>query len=136
MEVASTERVVNADQRRARENKRVLVVDDDPEVCDALRGLLGFLGFEVDCAAEGKAALEKLDGRRFDLALVDVVLPGGIDGIKVGEVCRSLEMPVVMMTGAIVLEEKLSGLSLSYPLLRKPFNLVALSGAITIALGE
>src|SRR5438477_902866 len=65
-------------------NKHVLIVDDEPLIRDTLGEYLGQEGFAVTTCADGESALELAAGRRFDVALCDVQLPG-IDGIELLE---------------------------------------------------
>jgi len=83
----------------------VLVVDDDPDICQALEMLLRYEGFEVWTASSGKLALLRLEreaaaGRRADLVLTDVKMPD-LDGLALLERVRELAEPpaVVMISG-------------------------------------
>src|SRR6266404_4591059 len=64
--------------------RNVLIVDDEPLIRDTLGEYLGQEGFAVTTCADGESALELAAGRRFDVALCDVQLPG-IDGIELLE---------------------------------------------------
>ena len=64
---------------------RVLVVEDDGEVRDLLAETLTQWGYDVTAAGDGAEALTLLDGRLFDVALLDISLPGK-DGLKLLEV--------------------------------------------------
>jgi DNA-binding response OmpR family regulator len=67
---------------------RVLVVEDDADLSDVMVGALASDGHEVARALDGRAALDALAERPFDLVLLDLALgPGGLDGV---EVCRRL----------------------------------------------
>ncbi len=62
--------------RSVRETReRILVVDDDAVVRKNLATLLGRAGYEADQAADGVEAVEKLNQRKFDLVLTDIVMP-------------------------------------------------------------
>jgi DNA-binding response OmpR family regulator len=54
---------------------RVLIVDDEPDILLMLRLTLEAEGFETGLAADGESALERLRGERFDLMLLDVMMP-------------------------------------------------------------
>lgn len=90
--------------------KRILAVDDDPTAVDAVRQILGQQGYEVTTAADGEAAAALLREGAFDLALLDVGLPG-ISGY---DLCRAIRqdpkhrnIPVIFLTGhGTVLDEK------------------------------
>jgi DNA-binding response OmpR family regulator len=66
---------------------RVLVVEDDADVREVMADALAADGHDVIVAADGRAALDELAGRRFDLILLDIALGPGPDGV---EVCRRL----------------------------------------------
>ena len=80
-------------------NARVLIVDDDPDIHVLLASMLAPAGCSVEAAADGEAALTKLEAARYDLVLTDVLMPG-MDGLdllqKIHE--RSPATPVVVMT--------------------------------------
>jgi two-component system, NtrC family, nitrogen regulation response regulator NtrX len=78
----------------------ILVVDDEPGVRSSLQGILGDEGYVVDVVESGEAALQALDGRRYDLVLLDVWLPG-MDGLEVLGKIRTLDadLPVLVISG-------------------------------------
>ena len=83
-----------------REGPRILLVDDSKRVLNTLGKLLRQLGCRVVTANTGKLALQLLEAREFDLALVDVVMPG-VGGLEVLARAREFrpDLPVVMITG-------------------------------------
>jgi two-component system, OmpR family, response regulator ResD len=91
---------------------RVLVVDDDPNIRSLLRLYLERERVRVIEAADGPAALAEAAANRFDLVLLDVMLPG-LDGM---EVCRRLretsEMPIILLTARSGDSDKVVGLDL------------------------
>jgi CheY-like chemotaxis protein len=64
----------------------ILVVDDDRDTCSSLSDILSDLGYTVDTANDGPAALELSEGNLYRLALLDYKMPG-MDGL---ELCRRL----------------------------------------------
>ena len=60
--------------------KRVLVVDDEPEILNAMDGLLKYLGYEPEFASSGKDGLEKYIQRKPDAVLMDINMPE-MDGV-------------------------------------------------------
>jgi DNA-binding response OmpR family regulator len=91
--------------------KRILAVDDDPAALDAVRQILEQQGYEVITAADGEAAAPLLQSQTFDLALLDVGLPGLVSGY---DLCRAIRqdprtqhVPVIFLTGhGMVVDEK------------------------------
>ncbi len=74
---------------------RVLVMDDEEMVRDVSREMLDLLGYEAECVADGKEAVEffmkaKEEGRPFDAVILDLTVPGGMGGVETVE--RLLEI--------------------------------------------
>jgi two-component system, OmpR family, response regulator MprA len=102
---------------------RLLVVDDDPSVREALALVLGLNGFEVATAADGREAIRTLAHESPDAVVLDVLMPG-IDGL---EVCRRMRAggdstPVLMLTARAEVSERVAGLEAGADdYLAKPF---------------
>ena len=79
---------------------RVLIVDDEEIVQQTLGEFLRALGHQVDGALDGAAAMEAMEACAYDLALVDVRMPG-IDGLSLLARSREIypELPIAMMAG-------------------------------------
>jgi two-component system response regulator MprA len=102
---------------------RVLVVEDDEDIAQALQRSLRMEGYEVRTAADGQAALEQ--GRAFapDLVILDLGLPK-IDGIEVARALRADDdVPILILTARDALEARVEGLdSGADDYLVKPFE--------------
>ncbi|MDP6566644.1 MAG: response regulator [Alphaproteobacteria bacterium] len=101
----------------------ILVVDDDREIRDLLARFLRKHGYRVDVAADGRAMLEHLDGGRFDLVVLDLMLPGE-DGLSL---CRRVRveshLPIIMLTAIGEETDRIIGLEMGADdYLAKPFN--------------
>jgi DNA-binding response OmpR family regulator len=91
-------------------DRRILVVDDDPDIRGLLRELLDRRGFSVLEARDGQEALRAVFDQRPDLVVLDVQMPG-LDGWKTLERIRELsDVPVVMLTARATELEKTRGL--------------------------
>ena len=66
--------------------RRALIVEDESSIREIVRLHLSLAGFETDEVADGHAALDRLRADRFDLIVLDIMLPG-VDGVTV---CRTL----------------------------------------------
>ena len=93
----------------------ILVVDDDEANRDMLSRRLQKKGYQVDVAHDGHCALEMVKNRKFDLILLDVMMPG-LDGLGVLKVVRgarsATELPVIMATARDKSEDVVAALSL------------------------
>jgi two-component system, OmpR family, response regulator MprA len=104
---------------------RVLVVDDDPDVREAVETALELEGHRVTTAVDGLAALKRLGQAEFDAVVLDVLMPN-LDGF---EVCRRLRAsgnrtPVLILTARDSEEDTIRGLDLGADdYLVKPFAL-------------
>lgn len=84
--------------------KRILVVEDDPRLCDVLSEFLTEDGYEVVVAHEGNAALERLRETPVDLLIVDINMPG-LGGASLVRLLRTdpewrqfAELPIIVMS--------------------------------------
>src|SRR5437868_12361081 len=117
--------------------KRILVVEDEPEITHFLKRGLTYKGFEVAVAVNGKQALNAAHNYVPDLVLLDVMLPD-MDGY---EVCRRLRsegketLPVLMLTAKDDLTDKIIGLdSGADDYITKPFDFEELLARIRAGL--
>ena len=105
--------------------RRILVVDDEPSITDAVGTALRYEGFEVKLAATGRDALKAATNFRPDLIVLDVMLPD-LDGLEVTRRLRmdGLGTPVLFLTARDSTEDKISGLSVGADdYVTKPFSL-------------
>lgn len=81
-------------------SRRILLVEDEPGIQLAMRGLLRREGHEVSVADSGHSALQAITPGRFDLILTDFSLPDGVSGLDVARHARSTSpgTPVVLIT--------------------------------------
>jgi DNA-binding response OmpR family regulator len=94
------------------DQKRILIVDDEPEVRALLRTGLEGEGFGVVEAADGRQAMTVIEGQHIDLVTLDLKL-GGEDGLKVARDLRSARnTPMIMITGKGDAVDRIVGLEL------------------------
>jgi len=115
---------------------RLLVVDDEPFILDAVAVSLRFLGFEVDTAATGQAALRQARAAEPDLIVLDVLLPD-VDGFTVVRRLREegATVPVIFLTAKDTQQDKVTGLGLGGDdYVTKPFGLEELAARVRAVL--
>lgn len=79
--------------------RRILVVDDEPFVCDAVRMMLAFDGHQVETANNGEEALKRFDEGGFDLVFTDFLMPNMKgDQLAAAIKARNPQQPVVLIT--------------------------------------
>ncbi len=124
--------MLQPDEKR---KKTILVVDDDKDIVETIRGNLELDGYEVLCAYDGRDGLDMAKKNRPDLILLDLNLPD-IDGIKVCEIMRrEFDFPIVMLTARDGLSDKVLGLECGADdYVVKPFNFLELSARIKAVL--
>jgi len=104
---------------------RILVVDDEPSIVDAVATSLRYEGFDVEEAATGRAALAAAQDLPPDLIILDVMLPD-LDGLEITRRLRSdgVRAPVLFLTARDSLEDKVAGLTVGGDdYVTKPFAL-------------
>jgi two-component system OmpR family response regulator len=111
--------------REPEPKQRVLVVDDEPSIVDAVATALRYEGFEVEEASTGREALSAVTAREPDLIVLDWMLPD-IEGIEVGRRLRSLgfKSAVLFLTAKDATENKVEALRAGGDdYVTKPFSL-------------
>ena len=120
------------------EARRALIVEDEPSIREIVRLHLSLAGLETEEVADGRAALERLRTDRFDLVILDVMLPG-VDGVTI---CRSMRSGgpnqragVLMLTARDTEPDKVIGLeSGADDYLTKPFGVREFMARVTSVL--
>ncbi|MGL6174688.1 MAG: response regulator transcription factor [Cellulosilyticaceae bacterium] len=103
---------------------KILIAEDEPAMQKIIKVYLEREGYKVDVADNGQDALEKLYEERYDLLILDWMMPG-LNGI---EVCREvnrlqLDLKILMLTAKSEIEDEVSGLSEGvHEYIRKPFD--------------
>lgn len=91
---------------------KVLIVDDDKNICELLRLYIEKEGFAVEIAYDGKHALERFDAEEPDLIMLDIMLPE-MDGWQVcREVRKKSQCPIIMLTAKGEVFDKVLGFEL------------------------
>jgi DNA-binding response OmpR family regulator len=118
--------------------QRILVVDDEPDTCANLSDILAEQGYQVDVAHDGLAALELVKKNAYDVALLDLKMPG-IDGSELYRRIRTISADTV----AIVVTAYASSATATsvlgagaWKILSKPVNLPQLLGFVGQALSQ
>ena len=105
-------------------NENILIVDDDPRMCDTVEALLKNKGYATQTTNNGKKAIEYLSQNNFDLALLDIVMPE-VNGLTVMDYInrKTPETLVIVITGyrseELAIESLRKG---AYDYLKKPFE--------------
>ena len=104
--------------------KKVVVVEDEEAIAEAVRARLASEGYDVIVVADGPSAIDTVRRERPDLVVLDLMLPG-MDGL---EVCREIQkdqwIPVLMLTARTEEADKIAGLAVGADdYLTKPFSM-------------
>lgn len=104
---------------------KVLVVDDDEFMCEALSMALGAKGFDVRTEADGVGITGALAEFRPDIALVDLNLPKGVSGVDVTRRLRTVtDIPVLFVSGSDRVTDRLAGFEVGADdFVTKPFSI-------------
>jgi two-component system OmpR family response regulator len=105
--------------------QRILVVDDEPSIVDAVASVLRYEGFDVNEAYDGRTAIATAEQSAPDLVVMDVMLPD-VDGMEVTRRLRSggYKMPILFLTARTGVDDRIAGLSVGGDdYVTKPFSL-------------
>ena len=103
---------------------RILVVDDEPIVCESCQRILQEEGYEVECTLSGKEAFDKMRENPFDIVITDLKMPG-IDGMEVLKTFRKgyPDVIVIMITGYSTVETAVEAMKVgAFDYIPKPFT--------------
>jgi excisionase family DNA binding protein len=117
---------------------RVLVVDDEASIRDLLAKTLALAEYDVDVAADGRAALERMRLYPYDLLIADLKMPG-MDGLAVIREAKryKADLPVIIITGFSTESSAIEAVNLGVAgYLTKPFRVPQVLAAAAKALGE
>ena len=113
---------------------RILIVEDDSHIARMIEASLSIGGYESVICEDGVRAVELIQSRRFDLVLLDVMLPG-MDGFEVIRHIQSGETPVIFLTALQDVADKVKGLRLgAEDYIVKPFEAMELLARIEVVL--
>ncbi len=115
---------------------QILIVDDEKNIRESLKGILQDEGFQVDSAKDGQSAIAMVQEKRPDLVLLDIWMPG-LDGIETLKKMRELhpDLQIIMMSGHATIETAVTATKLgAYDFVEKPLSLEKLLVCIHNAL--
>ena len=113
---------------------RILIVEDEKPISNLLRLSLTKEGYACTCAFDGAEAADLLERGRYDLVLLDVMLPE-IDGFELMEYIRPMEMPVIFITAKNAVNDRVRGLRAgAEDYIVKPFEIVELLARVDVVL--
>ena len=113
---------------------RILTVEDEKPISNLLRISLEKAGYSCTCVYDGAEAAEFLENGRYDLILLDIMLPE-IDGFELMEYIRPMEIPVIFITAKGSVDDKVKGLRLgAEDYIVKPFEIAELLARVDVVL--
>ena len=113
---------------------KILIAEDEEPLANLIKMNLRRAGYECVWAADGEKAADLMGSGKYDLLLLDVMLPG-INGYELMEYARTLELPVIFLTALGTTENKVKGLRMGADdYLTKPFEIVELLARVEAVL--
>lgn len=113
---------------------QILIVEDEMAISNLIRLSLTKEGYHCACAYDGMTAADMLEENRFDLILLDIMLPG-IDGLELMDYIRPMEIPVIFITAKNAVNDRVKGLRAgAEDYIVKPFEIVELLARIDVVL--
>ena len=113
---------------------KILIVEDEKPIADLLDMSLTSAGYVCECLDNGKAAADAVEHTRYDLVLLDVMLPG-ISGFDLMEYFAPMEIPVIFITARGSVKDRIFGLKLGADdYIVKPFEIAELLARVETVL--
>lgn len=113
---------------------KILIVEDEEMIADIILRGLTREGYQCECVYNGADAAGLLDEKRYDLILLDIMLPGA-DGYELMEYIKNFGIPVIFITARTRLEDKIKGFKLGADdYITKPFELAELTARVEAVL--
>ena len=113
---------------------RILIVEDEKPIANLIRVSLKNAGYLCENAYDGAEAADKIDEGRYDLILLDVMLPE-IDGFELMEYIRPLGIPVIFLTAKNAVKDRVKGLKMgAEDYIVKPFEIAELLARVEVVL--
>lgn len=112
----------------------ILIVEDERPISNLIRLSLKKAGYSCTCVYDGAEAADLLETQRFDLILLDIMLPE-IDGFSLMEYIRPLGIPVIFLTAKNAVADRVRGLEMgAEDYLVKPFEILELLARVNVVL--
>lgn len=113
---------------------KILIVEDEKPIANLIRLNLADAGYQCTCIHDGVEAANLIEHETFDLALLDVMLPG-LNGYELMDYFREMEIPVIFLTAKSDVQDKVRGLRLgAEDYLTKPFEILELLARVETVL--
>ena len=113
---------------------RILIVEDERPIANLIRISLKNAGYACETAGDGSEAVDKIDNNRYDLILLDIMLPE-INGFELLEYIKPLEIPVIFLTAKNAVKDRVKGLKLgAEDYIVKPFEIAELLARVEVVL--
>lgn len=113
---------------------KILIVEDERPISDLIKMNLEDEGYQCTCTYDGLSAADILEEQRFDLILLDIMLPH-IDGYELLDYIKPLHIPVIFLTAKAALKDRVKGLNLgAEDYIVKPFEISELLARVNVVL--
>ncbi len=113
---------------------QILIVEDEKPILNLIRMNLMDAGYACTCAETGTEAADILEKENFDLAILDIMLPG-LNGYELLEYIRPMQIPVIFLTAKSEVSDRVRGLKLgAEDYIVKPFEIVELLARVETVL--
>ena len=113
---------------------KILIVEDEEPISDLIRMNLVKAGYRCVCAFDGNEAADRISQERFDLILLDIMLPG-MNGYELLPYIKSVDIPVIFLTAMGTLDQRVHGLRAGADdYITKPFEIVELLARVETVL--
>lgn len=116
--------------------KKILIVEDEIKIYELIKDTLELVQYETDYASDGMMALNKIEKNKYDLILLDIMMPK-LDGFEVLKEIETTNTPIIFLSARTDVESIVKGLKGgAQDYITKPFEPLELLARIALRLGE
>ncbi len=114
---------------------KILIVEDEKNISKLIEDTLALANYETECSFDGEDALNKIKNNKYDLILLDIMLPK-LDGFKIVEQIENINTPIIFLSAKNDIGTIIKGLKSGIDYMTKPFEPLELLARVELRMNK